>query len=290
MSIELNDLLGKVGLDPPDVMVMRHQPTDKRLRRVLPWFAQDRPDVYNAYQSQHGPRVEQSLARRKYLVSSIGFGPAKALFVGIYDIAGCQKITRKQFLASPTNLELSAYGTRGPARGQNPLWFDLRLTPLLSPYKGRMELHWPGIERSWWRLAEKNKFAVSAIHGENRLAQDMPDWRDLTLTWQELKALPRSWEERLAEWRGIYFIFDTVARLGYVGAAYGKENLLGRWRNYAGSGHGGNRWLRAHNPGNFQFSILERVSPDMEAEQIQDLEAQWKKRLHTRHPLGLNDN
>lgn len=45
----------------------------------------------------------------------------------------------------------------------------------------------------------------------------------------------------LAEWRGIYLIFDTRDAKAYVGSAYGSENILGRWRSYADSGHGGHR-------------------------------------------------
>lgn len=67
-------------------------------------------------------------------------------------------------------------------------------------------------------------------------------------------------------------------------------NLLGRWRNYAASGHGGNRLLRQRDPANFRFSILQRVSPDMDPADIVRLEATWKARLHTRAPAGLNDN
>ena len=68
------------------------------------------------------------------------------------------------------------------------------------------------------------------------------------------------------------------------------ENLLGRWLNYAASGHGGNRLLRQRDPQHFRFTILERVSPDMYAEDVIRLESTWKERLHTRAPHGLNDN
>ena len=53
--------------------------------------------------------------------------------------------------------------------------------------------------------------------------------------------MPKRWQATLAEWRGIYYIFDVSDGRGYVGSAYGTDNLLGRWRNYAASGHGGNR-------------------------------------------------
>ena len=76
----------------------------------------------------------------------------------------------------------------------------------------------------------------------------------------------------------------------YVGSAYGAENLLGRWRHYGASGHGGNRLLRQRDPTNFRFTILELVSPTMPSEEVQLLESNWKERLHTRQPHGLNDN
>ena len=78
-------------------------------------------------------------------------------------------------------------------------------------------------------------------------------------------------------------------RRGYVGSAYGSDNLLGRWRNYAASGHGGNKLLRKRDPNTFRFSILQRVDPDMDTDQIIQLENTWKDRLHTRE-FGLNVN
>jgi hypothetical protein len=60
--------------------------------------------------------------------------------------------------------------------------------------------------------------------------------------------------------------------------------------DYAARGHGGNVLLRQRDPSNFRFTILQRVSPDMEQDEIVALENSWKKRLHTREPYGLNDN
>lgn len=55
-------------------------------------------------------------------------------------------------------------------------------------------------------------------------------------------------------------------------------------------GHGGNQLLRRRAPRGFHFSILQRLSPDMDASDVIRLESTWKERLHTRAPLGLNDN
>lgn len=43
---------------------------------------------------------------------------------------------------------------------------------------------------------------------------------------------------------------------------------LGCWFDYAASGYGGNVQLRGRYSRNFRFSILERVSPDLSAEEV----------------------
>lgn len=117
----------------------------------------------------------------------------------------------------------------------------------------------------------------------------MPNWRDLTLTWAELKTLPESWRIKLREWRGIYHIYSTSQRKGYVGSASGAANILGHWEQYADTGHGENKHFKGLDPEEFQFSVLERLSPDAPAEHVVQREKSWKTRLHT-HQYGLNGN
>jgi hypothetical protein len=131
---------------------------------------------------------------------------------------------------------------------------------------------------------------IFAILLDSALDAAMPEWGEIILTWKELGLLPMGWKSALSQWRGIYLVFDTSDGKGYVGSAYSKDNLLGRWLNYAARGHGGNRLLRQRDPLNFRFSILQRVSPNMEAQDVILLEKSWKKRIHTYQPYGLNDN
>jgi hypothetical protein len=107
--------------------------------------------------------------------------------------------------------------------------------------------------------------------------------------WANLKDFLNHNSHALREWRGVYYILDRASRRGYVGAAYGAQNLLGRWREYAASGHGGNKRLKGINPRRFQFSILQLVAPSMEQEDVVRLEQSWIRRLQTRTPYGLND-
>ncbi len=154
-----------------------------------------------------------------------------------------------------------------------------------AQWKGKLIIGWPPPERSWWRRAHKNVMLVDAVLEESALDAAMPEWDRINLSWEELAVLPMRWRAALSQWRGIYLIFDQTSGKSYVGSAYGEANLLGRWKNYAAFGYHCQR-----DPQHSRFTILQRVSPDMDAEDVVRLEASWKDRLNTRAPHGLNDN
>jgi hypothetical protein len=291
--LELADLLDKQPIDPKTVLVLRHRPKEPELRRVLPQLASEKPKIYNAYQQTQTPRVEKAMTRAKYVASFIGHKPGKALFVGLYEKRGeARRLTKDTYWQEPGNIELRKlakleYDEKRPF----VLWFDLKLTKICAEWKGKLVVGWPGKELSWWRWADKNKFEIQAILEKDVLTEaQMPPWRRLVLTWGELMTTPETWQAKLKEWRGVYFIFDVSDGKGYVGSAYGSENLYHRWCvDYAQSGHGNNKHLKLRDPTNFRFSILQRVSPDMSEKNVTRLEHTWMKRLHTQQPFGLND-
>ena len=291
--MHFSDMLQSRKIDPKQVLVFRHRPWEPQLNKVLPWLAAEKPNLFKAYQQTQGEIVEGAMQRSKYVAAFIAKGRGKALFVGLYSIVRWKKITREQYDSMQAHIELKRLGMEGfteVSRRKSCLWFYLNRTRFYEEWSGRLIVGWPGPERSWWRWAHRNEFPVQTVLEDSALDAAMPEWDTIDLGWEELKVLPSRWKTKLSEWRGIYYIFDTSTRKGYVGSAYGRENLLGRWLNYAARGHGGNRLLRRRNPENFRFSILQRVSPDMEAREVICLENSWKERLHTRTPYGLNDN
>jgi hypothetical protein len=291
--MDLNDLLNGKGINPESVLVFRHRPTEPRLCKALPWLAAEKPDVFNAYQQTQGEKVEKAMTSASYVASFIGHTAGKALFIGLYAIDGSEPLTREDYWRIPANVELQRLGVEGfteNTRRSSVLWFDLRATTFYSHWKGKLVVDWPSPERSWWRRAHRNTIPVNAILEDSALDADMPDWDRLVLTWDELRIMPTRWRAVLSQWRGVYFIFDTSDGRGYVGSAYGADNLLGRWLNYAASGHGGNALLRNRDAIHFSFSILQRVSPDLDPEEVIRLEGTWKDRLHTRDAYGLNEN
>lgn len=287
-----NDLLQKHGISPADVLVLRHRPREPQLRKVLPWLAAEKPDIYNAYQQSQNPKVEKAFTRAKFVASFIGVDAGMALFAGLYAVKSWRPLTSDEFWRIEANRDLQkSFGMNG-FDGDRPttLWFDLVLSrEFCAKWRGRLVIRWPGLERSWWRWADRNFFEIEAVRESSAFEQEMPAWDELVVTWAELKMLPSKWRAALKEWRGIYFILDSSDGRGYVGAAYGAENILGRWVNYSKSGHGDNQELKNRDPRHFRFSILQRVSPDLPPDDVIQLEKTWKIRLHTRE-FGLNKN
>lgn len=290
--MHLNAMLQLHGIDPTTVPVMRHRPPEPQLRKILPWLAAERQSTFNAYQqTQSSKTAEDALGRATFMASFIGHEPTRAVFVGLYRRGASKPLSYDEYWKKSEYSELKKFGLGGfQGDRKSILFFDLQLmTDFYGYWAGKLITKWPGGERRWWRWANRNTIDVMSILEQSALISTPKDWRDMVLSWSELQLLPSALKASLAEWRGIYFIFDQSDGRGYVGSAYGAENILGRWLNYKASGHGGNSALRNRDPSNFRFSILERVSPDLPVDQVVRIEDGWKVRLHTRH-FGLNRN
>lgn len=293
--MNFNDLLVRRDIDPQHVLVLRHRPSEPQLNRVLPWLAAEKPELFNAYQQAQGEKLERvmsALANFGYIASFIGQEAGKALFIGLYAIKKSRRLSCEEYWDIPANIRLKAFGMKGFTGEERPsiLWFGLVLNSFYASWKGKLIVGWPPPERSWWRRAHRNEIPVLAILEDSALDVAMKEWDSIDLSWEELGVLPTRLKSALSQWRGIYYIFDTSDGKGYIGSAYGEKNLLGRWLNYASRGHGGNRLLKQRDPRKFRFTILQRVSPDMDPTEVIRLESSWKERLHTRKPYGLNDN
>lgn len=294
--MNLNELMMVKNFDATRVLVFRHCPYEPGLKKVLPWLAEDQPGLFNAYQQTQGEKLEsamKTLSGEGYVASFVGLEPGKAHFVGLYSIGAFRPLSLKEYWEVPAYAVLKSHGMVGftEAEGRpSVLWFDLQPVDFYPTWKGKLVVSWPPPERSWWRRAHRNEMTVLSVLEESAFAPATSGWDEISLTWDELGILPARLRAALSEWRGIYYIFDISDGKGYVGAAYGDSNLFGRWQHYAKSGHGDNRQLRHREPRNFRFTILQRVSPDMDKTDVIRLETTWKLRLHTRMPFGLNDN
>ena len=86
---------------------------------------------------------------------------------------------------------------------------------------------------------------------------------------------------------------DVSSGKMYVGSAYGDEMLLGRWKSYVRTGHGGNVELKClgfeHIKKHFRYSILDVFKSTTNDAAILSRESWWKNVLNTR-VFGYNGN
>lgn len=288
--LTFNTLLASLGLRPELTLVVRQSPKEPRLRRVLPWIASERPDLYRAYHQVQWPATERALAKAERLISFIAHESGRAVLAAAYTVGASSPLPKETYWEVPEHRELAAHGMAGPNEQRADMRrFELPPLPGFEGFVGRLVVDWPPPARSWTRWADRQALPISSIAEQSVLARSMPPWEQLVLSTGDLTLLPLSWAAALSQWRGIYLVFDTERQAGYVGAAYGRDNILGRWREYAIGGHGGNKRLIVSNPTALRFSILQRTSPDMAPDDVQRLEATWKHRLHSREH-GLNAN
>lgn len=105
----------------------------------------------------------------------------------------------------------------------------------------------------------------------------------------------REWHRMLASVAGVYLILDTKTGDQYIGSAYGEGGILGRWRNYARTVHGGNKKMRAlvgDRPGvarDLQFALLQTLPLTSRPQEVIEHEVRHKTKLGSR-AHGLNSN
>ena len=200
IGMDFKDLLIKQKFDLEKVMVMRHSPTEPELRKVLPWLAVDKPEVFNAYQQCQTPSAEKALAKADFVASFIGHSD-KAIWVGLYRRGNSRPINAAQLWDIPAIQELKPFGITGlEAHRDLPNGSTSNCSPSAKIGKARLVVKWPP-GMLWWRWAKSNDFIVHAIHEDSVFDKKMPSWDQLSLTWADLKVLPNRWQAELSHWR-----------------------------------------------------------------------------------------
>lgn len=289
--MEFNDLLRLGGLDPRNVAVALHKMSTRTARRNLCLMVEEDPEAFNAYQSTHPAIQEATLKARTMMASFVMADIGEFTLVGIYSNRGSQPFpfgdaaTRALFVRMMDNVDgLNEWGQSSQSERladlKDRLLFDLSRTGDLADLAGRLIVRDPGA-RNYMRVAERTSLPVVEIKREARIVPPIPDWDELVLGAEELRNLPREWRVQLAAWRGVYLIVDRTDGARYVGAAYGAENLLGRWSQHVAGEKGITRELSRRHAAAFQFSILELVSPAADADCVIHIERKWMNRLGT---------
>lgn len=185
-----------------------------------------------------------------------------------------------------------------PNASRGSFWYSLEKLPAFADLEKRVVIDWGTSVRSWDQWISPRAVVEILPQGYVR---EFPGFDEVLMTYQELcemvahPASNREWHRALGSVAGIYLITDTHSHRQYVGSAYGANGILGRWKSYAQSGHGGNLLLKnllTENPqaaNAFQFSILRALPTSLTKDEVLANETLYKKKLGSRAD-GLNAN
>jgi hypothetical protein len=293
--MQFNDLLKGAGFDLAQVAIMLHQPAQAGQRNALLALVVEAPHLFELYQDNHPKNPEATLKKRQFAASFVVNDLGEARFVGLYRINGWSFMTYEEMSQNEFRREvglrvegeaLSTYSSSETDIGRAV--FTLEPLEGLASLKGRLIVPRPP-GRAYVRLAENCNLPILRVEETARFIPALPAWDSLVLAATSIRVLPQSWADKMSQWRGIYHILDTTDGARYVGAAYGTDNILGRWQAHVARQTGVTVELAKRDPANFVFSILELLAPTASIEEVVAREGSWKDRLGTRL-WGLNKN
>lgn len=246
--------------------------------------------VYKLYRTDYALfkewQSEQSDSKMKnvdYLVVFLAEEGCECRFIGVYRNNGPKRPTCEGF--SEYNLE--------EVEGFEAL-------------KDKVVINWGKGTLSWmqnWQSAKEVRRIEQVNTGD-----DIPyfiRYEDVILSFSQLQKVveDKEWKSKLESLNCVYMILDKETGKQYVGVTYKdmkpgiKNGILGRWTEYAKTGHGNNKLLVAllaekgisYAEQNFQWTILETLPLNVTPKVAIDRESLYKKKFGTREH-GYNEN
>jgi hypothetical protein len=279
--LTLTELLEMKGLDcsrAKSIKLVRHKDKRVDVEALL------RGGHIGIYQSIQGSPIFNC----DYVVSFMGMDGTKARLLGVFRVGGHRQVRPADIADLPCRHLV----------GTTDVIYDLEEVPGFEDFKDRLVIDWGGNAISWHQwLTDKR---VVEILPEGR-GKPFPGYLDFVLTYDDLKIIcenpssNKDWHRALAAVAGIYIIVEEISGPQYIGSAYGKDGILGRWMTYARTGHGGNAELKKIlaegrcAKENLRFAILRTLPKTLTMTEVVEHESQHKEKLGTR-AFGLNLN
>ena len=195
-------------------------------------------------------------------------------------------------------LFVGVYKVLSKKKAPDGFLYTTRLLPNQQELIGRVVVHHVRTRNSYILNKPTIQLPIVEIRQEKMTMQAFPGYNAIVLTHSSLQNVTdqriASWHGPLACVKGIYLITDTKSGKHYVGSATGSGGIWKRWCDYAKSGHGGNKELRALLKKRgakyaewFQYSVLEIADTHASRDEILIRESYWMEVLRTRK-FGLN--
>ncbi len=281
--LNIVELLSPRGLDVSSKIIMvRHQ--DKRYD-VNELLRKGQLEIYQSYQGKN--------FLCDYIISFIGLEGSKARFLGVYKVLG-RKLAREV----PLPKEFIYPDFASDFEFEDVFFYFLEEVPGFEDLKWRVIINWGNAAIAWHQKLSKKEVIEILPTG---YVKEFPGYLNFILRYEELVSIinnpdaNREWHRMLSSVAGVYLITDMVTGKHYVGSAYGKEGILGRWAVYARCPDGHDRQLEEllkenkNYANNFQFTILQTLPRTLTMKEVIDFEVLYKKKLGPR-AFRLNSN
>ncbi len=283
----LAELLKLRGLDLlKGIKIVRHQ--DKRYN-VQEMLEKGLLEVYQSYQAN-------AIFDCDYVISTIGAESTKALFHNVYKVIEKKKAKEVQLDGEYIFKELVS-----EIVNKDGWYYLLEKVDGFEDLSDRVVIEWGKATIQWNQhfSREKDKEVIEIL--PEGYVKEFPGFDKIILSFRELERIinkpdaNREWKRMLASVAGVYLILDTETGNQYIGSAYGKDGIWGRWSNYIPNGTGGNKMLQdlvnenESNKYNFQYSVLKTMAISSIQKEVVDFERLYKNKLGSR-AFGLNLN
>ena len=175
-------------------------------------------------------------------------------------------------------------------------FYEHEKLPEFEKYFGRMVVQFHK-ENAYVTLTGNrlNDFILKEILPSSLDKDLFPGYDKVNISWETMKRVLEkdTWKITLENQKGVYLITDISNGKRYIGSAYGEYMILGRWKSYIKTGHGGNVGLKNltfdYIKKNFKYSILDIYKSSTNDQIIIDRESWWKEVLQSR-TYGYNEN
>jgi hypothetical protein len=284
--MDLNQFVKMYGVNLQDkIKLVRHQDSKFNPTKLY----KDNRYEFELYQEYHG---DKNFRGCKYVMSFLGMSGSKSKFVGMYKVLSEQLVEDINIPEDEGHIKMSD-GAK--------YYYKLSKTNYLEDLIDRLVIDWGASTRSWhqWLKEDKPKEIIQIL--PKGYYDEFPEFEDFILTFSDLETIIKNpdanidWHKMLSSVYGIYLIVDLEDGKQYVGSAYGKEGMLGRWKQYAQNGHGNNQMLKnlidkcPKRHYKFTYTILRILPKTLTDKEVINYENLYKNKLGTR-AFGLNLN
>lgn len=229
----------------------------------------------------------------EYIISFIATESTKAVFVGAYEIINKTTVKQRRKIKKLPDIQ----GIPDFYK-DDQFYYEQIEVPALADLKDRLVIEWGKGARNWCQNLSKKEVVEIFPKG---YYNNFPGFDKVIINYDELKKIidypdaNREWHKMLSSVAGVYLIVDMETGMQYVGSAYGKEGILGRWKQYSKNGHGGNKLLigilekDSLRYKKFQYSILRTLPRTLTSSEVIEIESIYKRKLGSK-AFGLNLN